>query len=269
VLSGPLGGGVGRQAAPVGPRLLAALTLRLHPDPGPPANTTPTPPWGADTPVGWDLCRSTAAGWSLSGGCCRTWIAFAVAVACCIYLATVAGSATWWCGASLDRGRILYTGGPRPTATRGLGVFPSFSSFGLVGGQRLYYVGSWRNATRSAGASICDWLPLATSIIVVNNVRDLETDRRAGKITLRCGWAGHAGNLYLAAGARLLRRPPIALVAGESSLMPLIGLSCAAAVYRADADSERAHLLARAELVALAATCACSAYTPALHLPSF
>lgn len=66
---------------------------------------------------------------------------------------------------------------------------------------------------------------LATAIIVVNNVRDIETDRRAGKMTsaVRMGRA-NAVTLYrlLVLGAFAVL--PIALAAGEASALPLIGL---------------------------------------------
>ena len=66
------------------------------------------------------------------------------------------------------------------------------------------------------------------TIIVVNNVRDVETDRRAGKNTLavRVG-RERAVTLYklLIAGGFLVL--PIALVAGDASLLPLIGLLAA------------------------------------------
>jgi 1,4-dihydroxy-2-naphthoate octaprenyltransferase len=66
---------------------------------------------------------------------------------------------------------------------------------------------------------------LATAILVVNNVRDMETDRRAGKMTLavRMGRA-NAINLYrmLVLGAFVVL--PLSLLAGGGSWLPLIGL---------------------------------------------
>ena len=78
---------------------------------------------------------------------------------------------------------VLYTGGPRPYGYAGLGELFVFLFFGLVAVNGSYYVQLER----------LDWLPfglsvavgcLATAILVVNNVRDIETDRRAGKRTL-------------------------------------------------------------------------------------
>jgi 1,4-dihydroxy-2-naphthoate octaprenyltransferase len=112
-----------------------------------------------------------------------TWIAFAVAVAAGIYLATVAGWLIIAVGVASIAAGVLYTGGPRPYGYAGLGEVFVFLFFGLVAVNGSYYVQLER----------LDWLPfglsvavgcLATAILVVNNVRDIETDRRAGKRTL-------------------------------------------------------------------------------------
>jgi 1,4-dihydroxy-2-naphthoate polyprenyltransferase len=154
-----------------------------------------------------------------------TWIAFAVAVACGIYLATVAGIAILVVGALSIAAGILYTGGPRPYGYEGLGEVFVFLFFGLVAVNGSYYVQLEELDALPLGLSIAIGF-LATAIIVVNNVRDLETDRRAGKMTLavRMGRA-NAVNLYrlLVLGAFAVL--PIALVACESSLLPLIGLA--------------------------------------------
>src|SRR5436190_15929239 len=112
-----------------------------------------------------------------------TWIAFAVAVGAGIYLATVAGWVILVVGAASILAGVLYTGGPRPYGYAGLGEVFVFAFFGLVAVNGSYYVQLER----------LDWLPfglsipvglLATAILVVNNIRDLDTDRRAGKRTI-------------------------------------------------------------------------------------
>jgi 1,4-dihydroxy-2-naphthoate polyprenyltransferase len=153
-----------------------------------------------------------------------TWIAFAVAVACGIYLATVAGIVIILIGAVSIAAGVLYTGGPRPYGYAGLGEVFVFLFFGLVAVNGSYYVQIEALDVLPLGLSICIGF-LATAILVVNNVRDAETDRRAGKMTLavRMGRA-NAVSLYrlLVLGAYVVL--PIALVAGEGSLLPLIGL---------------------------------------------
>jgi 1,4-dihydroxy-2-naphthoate polyprenyltransferase len=120
---------------------------------------------------------------------------------------------------------VLYTGGPRPYGYAGLGEAFVFLFFGLVAVNGSYYVQVEQVDALPLGLSIAIGF-LATAILVVNNVRDLETDRRAGKMTLavRMGRA-NAVMLYrlLVMGAFLLL--PIALAAGEASALPLIGLA--------------------------------------------
>jgi len=100
-------------------------------------------------------------------------------------------------GAASIAAGVLYTGGPRPYGYAGLGELFVFLFFGLVAVNGSYYVQLER----------LDWLPfglsvavgcLATAILVVNNVRDIETDQRADKQTLavRLGRDG-ARRLYL------------------------------------------------------------------------
>jgi 1,4-dihydroxy-2-naphthoate polyprenyltransferase len=153
-----------------------------------------------------------------------TWIAFAVAIACGIYLTTVAGIAILVIGVFSIAAGVLYTGGPRPYGYAGLGEVFVFLFFGLVAVNGSYYVQLEELDALPLGLSISLGF-LATAILVVNNVRDLETDRRAGKMTLavRMGRGG-AVSLYrlLVLGAFVVL--PISLWAGEASALPLIGL---------------------------------------------
>jgi 1,4-dihydroxy-2-naphthoate octaprenyltransferase len=180
---------------------------------------------GADTADRLGPVRVTSSGLVTPQRVLRaTWIAFAVAVACGIYLATVAGIVIILIGAVSIAAGVLYTGGPRPYGYAGLGEVFVFLFFGLVAVNGSYYVQVEALDVLPLGLSICVGF-LATAILVVNNVRDAETDRRAGKMTLavRMGRA-NAVNLYrlLVLGAYVVL--PIALVAGEGSLLPLIGL---------------------------------------------
>jgi 1,4-dihydroxy-2-naphthoate octaprenyltransferase len=153
-----------------------------------------------------------------------TWIAFAIAIACGIYLATVAGLVILLIGALSIAAGVLYTGGPRPYGYAGLGEVFVFLFFGLVAVNGSYYVQVEELDALPLGLSIAVGF-LATAILVVNNVRDLETDRRAGKMTLAVRMGRHnAVVLYrmLVLGAYLVL--PIALIAGEASALPLIGL---------------------------------------------
>jgi 1,4-dihydroxy-2-naphthoate polyprenyltransferase len=153
---------------------------------------------GADTVERLGPVRVTAAGLvAPQRVLVATWLAFAVAVAAGIYLATVAGWVIIAVGVASIAAGVLYTGGPRPYGYAGLGELFVFLFFGLVAVNGSYYV----------QLEELEWLPfglsvavgcLATAILVVNNVRDIETDRRAGKNTLavRIGRA-NARRLYL------------------------------------------------------------------------
>jgi 1,4-dihydroxy-2-naphthoate octaprenyltransferase len=153
-----------------------------------------------------------------------TWVAFAVAVACGIYLAFVAGWIILVVGVASIAAGVLYTGGPRPYGYAGLGEVFVFLFFGLVAVNGSYYVQLEELDALPLGLSIAVGF-LATAILVVNNVRDLETDRRAGKNTsaVRMGRA-NAVNLYrlLVAGAFVLL--PFSIWAGECKWWPLLGL---------------------------------------------
>src|SRR4051794_398009 len=112
-----------------------------------------------------------------------TWIAFGAAVACGIYLAALAGPVILLIGALSIAAGVLYTGGPRPYGYGGLGEVFVFLFFGLVAVNGSYYVQLEQLDFLPIGLSVAVGL-LATAILVVNNVRDIETDRRAGKRTL-------------------------------------------------------------------------------------
>ena len=112
-----------------------------------------------------------------------TWVAFGIAVACGIYLAALAGPVILVVGVLSIAAGVLYTGGPRPYGYAGLGELFVFLFFGLVAVNGSYYVQLEDLHLLPFGLSLAVGC-LATAILVVNNVRDLETDRRAGKRTL-------------------------------------------------------------------------------------
>jgi len=76
-----------------------------------------------------------------------------------------------------------YTNGPIPYGYYGLGEVFVFIFFGLVATAGTRYVYD-RSAPADAWLSGVSMGLLATAILVANNVRDIETDRIAGKRTL-------------------------------------------------------------------------------------
>jgi 1,4-dihydroxy-2-naphthoate polyprenyltransferase len=183
---------------------------------------------GADTADRLGPVRVTASGLVTPQRVMRaTWVAFGVAVLCGIYLTAVAGWVILLIGILSIAAGVLYTGGPRPYGYAGFGEVFVFLFFGLVAVNGSYYVQLEELDALSLGLSISIGL-LATAIIVVNNVRDVETDRRAGKNTLAVRIGREAAvRLYgvLVAGAFVVL--PIALWAGDANALPLIGLLAA------------------------------------------
>jgi 1,4-dihydroxy-2-naphthoate polyprenyltransferase len=180
---------------------------------------------GADTVDRLGPVRVTSAGLVTPQRVLRaTWIAFAVALACGIYLTIVAGWVILVIGIASIAAGVLYTGGPRPYGYAGLGEIFVFLFFGLVAVNGSYYVQLEELDALPLGLSIAVGF-LATAILVVNNVRDIETDRRAGKNTsaVRMGRA-NAVNMYrlLVGGAFVIL--PFSIWAGECEWWPLLGL---------------------------------------------
>ncbi len=111
-----------------------------------------------------------------------------------LYLVHVGGTPILVIGLASLVCAIAYTGGPFPLAYHGLGDLFAFVFFGLVAVGGTYWVQalSFGPEVVLAGAGIGS---LITGILVVNNLRDLKTDARAGKRTLavRIGHAGTKG----------------------------------------------------------------------------
>jgi 1,4-dihydroxy-2-naphthoate octaprenyltransferase len=99
------------------------------------------------------------------------------------YLVAVGGWPIAVVGALSIAAALAYTGGPFPFGYHGLGDAAVFVFFGFVAVVGTYYVQTLSHSFLAVAAA----LPvgaLATAILVVNNLRDIETDARAGKRTL-------------------------------------------------------------------------------------
>jgi 1,4-dihydroxy-2-naphthoate polyprenyltransferase len=112
-----------------------------------------------------------------------TYVAFGIAVAAGLYLAAVAGWELLVVGAASILAGVLYTGGPRPYGYEGLGELFVFFFFGIVAVAGSYFVQAEALRWEAVALGVPVGL-LAAAILVVNNVRDIDTDRRAGKRTL-------------------------------------------------------------------------------------
>jgi 1,4-dihydroxy-2-naphtoate prenyltransferase (EC 2.5.1.-) len=78
---------------------------------------------------------------------------------------------------------FMYTGGPFPLAYNGLGDIFVFLFFGFVGTIGTYFINTGYISSQALLSSIPVGA-LVTNILVVNNYRDIEQDRIAGKKTL-------------------------------------------------------------------------------------
>lgn len=138
------------------------------------------------------------------------WLAFGVSILCGVYLIYEAGWVILAVGVASILAGVLYTGGPKPYGYAGFGEVFVFLFFGLVAVNGAFYV----------QLEELDWLPfglsisvglLSTAILVVNNFRDMETDRRAGKNTLA-----------VKLGRKATRRIYLAMIGGSFLLVPLL-----------------------------------------------
>ena len=111
------------------------------------------------------------------------WIAFGVATLAGVYLTAVAGWPVVAAGVASILAAIAYTGGPWPFGYRGLGEVFTFVFFGLVAVAGTYYVQAGTLSAAALAAGVPVGLTVS-AILIVNNVRDIETDAAAGKRTL-------------------------------------------------------------------------------------
>lgn len=98
----------------------------------------------------------------------------------------LAAAVTWWLlavGAACFAAGWLYTGGPRPYGYAGFGEVFVFVFFGFVATTGSAYVQLESFTWLSVAVAIPVGL-LATALLVVNNLRDIPSDTRAGKRTL-------------------------------------------------------------------------------------
>jgi len=201
---------------------------------------------------------------------------YGLAVVVGLYLVAVGGLPILVVGLSGIAAGILYTGGPYPYGYHGLGDLFVFVYFGVVAVTGTHYV--------QAAAAVPGVFPLSvptgtvppevvvaslaaaglsTAILVVNNVRDIETDRAAGKRTLAVIVGYTWSRVEFVALLALAYLVPAVLVAGfgypPTALLVLVSLPLAAAVTRtvltrSDGEALNPALERTGQLLALYAT---------------
>jgi len=108
-----------------------------------------------------------------------------------IYLVGIGGIPVLLIGIASLICAVAYTGGPFPLAYHGLGDVFVFIFFGLVAVGGTYWVQALSFGPEVLWAGV-GMGSLATAILVVNNLRDIQTDGQAGKRTLAVR-IGHLG----------------------------------------------------------------------------
>lgn len=139
---------------------------------------------GSDTPDRIGFTRATSAGLISPGAMLKaTWIIMIVAFLSGLWLVWIGGWIILFIGLLSILFGFLYTGGPWPLGYNGLGDLFVFLFFGIIAVTGTYYL----NTLEWSFLSLLISLPigaLSVNILVVNNLRDVEQDRRSGKRTL-------------------------------------------------------------------------------------
>lgn len=167
------------------------------------------------------LPRATARGW-LTPGEVRRAIALAIAGAAIVGapLALHAGPVVAAVGIASVLAALAYMGGPLPIAYTPLGEFVVFVFFGLVAVLGTYYLHAG-----PAGATV--WLAAAAigshaaAVLVVNNHRDADHDRRTGRRTFAAAFGTRASAVLYA----VTLWAPFVIVATAAALERGVGLA--------------------------------------------
>jgi len=151
-----------------------------------------------------------------------------------IYMTRVGGLPIFTVGVASVLAALAYSGGPYPLASHGLGELFVFIFFGLVAVCGTY----WVQAVSLSWLVVAASLPpgfLISAIMVVNNLRDRNTDAGAGKRTLAVR-LGEANTIRLYRNLIVLSYLVVFLLAGFSTglaiLLPLATLPIARSLWR-------------------------------------
>ena len=190
---------------------------------------------GADTAERLGPTRAVAAGTIAERTMVRVSIALCAVVALLgVYLVHTAGWPILVIGALSLLFAWAYTGGPFPIAYSGLGELFVFVFFGLVAVGGSYYLQARDFAMPVLLAAVAPGA-FSVNILLVNNIRDVATDRKVGKMTLpaRIG-GGRARDLYTALTAVAFVAPCLVWLTGRSPwcMLSLLSLPLAYRMIR-------------------------------------
>jgi len=190
---------------------------------------------GADTSERLGPTRTVAAGIISEGTMIRVSVSLMIVVFMLgMYLVYVTGWPIFLVGVLSLLFAWAYTGGPWPIAYSGLGDVFVFVFFGLVAVGGTYYVQAFSLdfpvlfAAAAPGA-------FSVNILLVNNIRDIATDRTVGKMTLPARIGGeNARRLYVLLTAVAYLMPAVVWFNGYSAwgMLSILSFPLAFAMIR-------------------------------------
>ncbi|MFN2490474.1 MAG: 1,4-dihydroxy-2-naphthoate polyprenyltransferase [Actinomycetota bacterium] len=182
---------------------------------------------GVDTPARVGPRRVVAAGLVTPHAMRRATIAaLGVAAVAGFALAASVGYELLLVGAASIAAALAYSGGARPYGSAGLGEVFVFVFFGVVATAGSAYVQIGRVTAEALAASVPVGV-LAAAILVANNLRDAEGDRRSGKMTLVVRFGTHGTRLLFRALFAVSFTALIGVVVAARSAWPLLALTAA------------------------------------------
>jgi 1,4-dihydroxy-2-naphthoate octaprenyltransferase len=205
---------------------------------------------GADSPRRVGPLRAASSGIVEPGAVRRAaFAAFGVAAVAGLVISLVTDWRLLLVGLACLLAGWLYTGGPRPYGYLGLGEVFVFVFFGLVATVGTVYVETLR-ISPLAVLTACAMGGFATAILVLNNLRDLETDRAAGKLTLATRIGRERTQVLLVALVAVAFLIPIAVIVlrlgAATVLIALLAIPIAASPVRSALTTSTAPELVRA-----------------------
>lgn len=150
-----------------------------------------------------------------------TALAFFMAALGGVYLATVAGMPVIYIGLACILAAYFYTSGPMPLSDVGLGDLFVMIFFGFAGvcGMAFVLLGYVPDSAWLAALGVG---AMTVNLLVVNNVRDIETDRRAGRRNIPVVWGKAAGELEYALMLVMAYLCPVVLLALGWAELPVL-----------------------------------------------
>ena len=133
-----------------------------------------------------------------------------------LYLTAVGGTALFLAGFASVLAALAYSGGPYPLASHGLGELFVFLFFGLVAVCGTYWVQALDLTSFVVAASLPPGF-LVSAIMVVNNLRDRQTDAKAGKHTLAVRLGGSRTLLLYRLLLAISYAVPVCLMVGSAT----------------------------------------------------